>query len=1662
MSDAKASGLRPPSKIGRPCCTLPPKPAIPPSPPRLSMTESMDHLWDNQRRRLSEAGARRASDTSVVLNEDTDSFIIGDRVWVGGTKPGLIAYIGDTQFAPGEWAGVVLDEPIGKNDGSVAGTRYFQCEPKRGIFSRLTRLTRQPLSDASLFSPKSPTSPTQSTKGALDRTSLNASTTSLSSVSHKDLKLGDRVIVSSNQGSKTGVLRFMGITEFAPGEWCGVELDEPVGKNDGSIDDKRYFECRPKHGLFAPLHKVSRSPSSRKSTMCAIHKPSGPSLTTSQRKLGSRESLASVSSIGTNASTAASVSRVSASSTARRAGLRTSTPARSSLQEATRERQQEIEILRKERDLERDRVTKAASQADQAEQAVVTLRQEYEKYREDMERMVQEAQFAYSKILDEKNSLAMQLEEERRKYEDLLFRFEEESLTRDDIQVTNALNEAKIKDLEKQLMEERERVLRLEQDSTKLFEAEEELTRLRSELSSTTLHEQSVLQELRDRNEVFAKERVALEEELQEKNTSLEQYVAKLKTLEDRLNQNHEEMTSMETSRRVLIEEIEKLKLILEEKSSQIDGMTKEFDAKNSALEEELQRVKEMVKEYTKIAEEKDAMIQKAKELETESAKNLQIRETALEEVKAETTRKIELLTASFQEQLQQKDERITELKTQLENANQQVKRLENELSVLQDSGNDKDGRLEETLKTVGELSTKLKSVEENNISLQDELQQLRGKNEDVIRKASETEQQLKGTLAAIIEESVAKTDELKKEWKLREADLENLHNAKIMEVEELSRRLQDMIKEKDKCLQDLNEKFAQKEIMLKELENVIAARDSVIMKKDEEVGDLLKKNLDIQQKMTLHETSKLELENQAQEYKTVIDDLKKQLETSHDKTVHLTKLREKLESEIADLASSSANSSDQLSKYIEEARRKEKELEEVREQASYAEGKLKTTQGKYQEAEENLRKARATVDQLNSELTESRLRVDEELKLKAELHKKITDQEKENERQLAAIVEKDKIAEEELQRITCELSEATNQLQNAKAEIITSAEKYALLEKSHAEELATLRNQRNDIELQLTSSLKEVEELRNVKAKLEIDRETGEGLIKELNEKVTKEADVQVKLQSELSEKDSRLSGLETRIAELEEERKKLEEAASLLESRYNESLKEVEHLKSNYSSTASEISSRLECSLKEKDQIAAERDELKKSLEESTGTVEELKKKLSDTTEEARLMETKLSEARGLEEQNKLLIADLNNVVEAMKKSRVKLEADLEESQEALKKKLQETEETSSDKCNLENTVKILEAELLASKTESLAKDDTLLKLRQSIEESSTREVEILKEQRSLLEAERKSFQDTCDEMKRQIVELQDENGKSTSKINELCHELKAKEDAMNQLSVKMTTLENSQMETSRSQDEIFKLKKEFEKSLEAKQVEINRVRGEYESLKLAKGSLEKTLEETRTELDVISSAAKSKKTEAEKMVKDLTEKLCLAEQESSRLREAQNSLEKDKQILAELAKPLDNYYLESSSNNAAIQGKGNGVTQNNNEVSIQKLLEENETVKSQVDFLNSVIVDMQRKNEALTCKIEVLEMGVPANEADDYSRSTLDKRAAAPRLFCDICDRFDLHDTEDCPRQEQDFADPAPTTKTKKPPIERPYCENCEMFGHDTLNCDDKETF
>ncbi|KAG0488051.1 hypothetical protein HPP92_006600 [Vanilla planifolia] len=71
----------------------------------------------------------------------------------------------------------------------------------------------------------------------------------------KNIKVGDRCEI--DPGEKRGIVKFVGKAEnVAPGFWIGVQLDEPLGKHDGMIKGKRYFECPPQHGILLRPDKV--------------------------------------------------------------------------------------------------------------------------------------------------------------------------------------------------------------------------------------------------------------------------------------------------------------------------------------------------------------------------------------------------------------------------------------------------------------------------------------------------------------------------------------------------------------------------------------------------------------------------------------------------------------------------------------------------------------------------------------------------------------------------------------------------------------------------------------------------------------------------------------------------------------------------------------------------------------------------------------------------------------------------------------------------------------------------------------------------------------------------------------------------------------------------------------------------------------------------------------------------------------------------------------------------------------------------------------------------------------------------------------------------------------------------------------------------------------
>ncbi|KAL4157980.1 hypothetical protein PRNP1_003760 [Phytophthora ramorum] len=68
-----------------------------------------------------------------------------------------------------------------------------------------------------------------------------------------ELEVGAHVAFGAG---KTGIVRFIGETDFASGEWVGIELERPEGKNNGELNGRVYFTCEPNHGLFVKKSMV--------------------------------------------------------------------------------------------------------------------------------------------------------------------------------------------------------------------------------------------------------------------------------------------------------------------------------------------------------------------------------------------------------------------------------------------------------------------------------------------------------------------------------------------------------------------------------------------------------------------------------------------------------------------------------------------------------------------------------------------------------------------------------------------------------------------------------------------------------------------------------------------------------------------------------------------------------------------------------------------------------------------------------------------------------------------------------------------------------------------------------------------------------------------------------------------------------------------------------------------------------------------------------------------------------------------------------------------------------------------------------------------------------------------------------------------------------------
>ncbi|XP_032931798.1 CAP-Gly domain-containing linker protein 1 isoform X9 [Catharus ustulatus] len=1151
MSMLKPSGLKAPSKTIKHGSTL----LKTPTPVAVAPAEKA-------------APSEKSSSTAPAdaHEEFVDDFRVGERVWVNGNKPGFIQFLGETQFAPGQWAGIVLDEPIGKNDGSVAGVRYFQCEPLRGIFTRPSKLTRKVVTEdeangtqtAHASRATSPTSTSAasvvSSSAALPPSGIpqksplaakehatpsqisNLSKTASESISNlseagslkkgeRELKIGDRVLVG---GTKAGVVRFLGETDFAKGEWCGVELDEPLGKNDGAVAGTRYFQCQPKYGLFAPVHKVTKI--GFPSTTPAKAKPAVRKvLPTPLKRSPSASSLSSLSSVASSVSSKPS-----------RTGLLTETSSRyarkisgtTALQEALKEKQQHIEQLLAERDLERAEVAKATSHVGEIEQELALVRDGHDRHVLEMEAKMDQLRAMVEAADREKVELLNQLEEEKRKVEDLQFRVEEESITKGDLEQKRQISEdpentqtklehARIKELEQSLLFEKTKADKLQREL--------EDTRV------ATVSEKSRIMEL-------------------ERDLALR--VKEVAELRGRLDSS-KHMDDVDTSLS-LLQEIsslqEKMAAAGKEHQNEMNSLKEKFGLSEEALQKE---IKALSASNERIAKENESLKTKLDHANKENSDVIELWKSKLESAIASHQQAMEELKVSFSKGVGAQTAEFAELKTQTEKmkldyenemANLKLKQ-ENERSQHLKEMESLKAKLvavtEEKEQNLESLKTKLESVEDQHlVEMEDTLNKLQEaeiKKEKFTSAADEAEK-----VQQAMQETVKKLNQKEEQFALMSAELEQLKSSltemerKLREREEREQQLMEAKTKLENDIAEIMKSSGDSSAQLTRMNDELRLKERQLeqvqleLTKANEKAAQLEKNVE-QTAQKAEQSQQETLKIHQEELKTLQDqltDMKKQIETSQHQYKDLQAKHEKETSELvakhaADIQGFKQNLLD-AEEALKSAQRKNSELEaqaeELQKQAEQARV-AKLAEDVFQAVEQvtkekdaihkekietlaSLENSRQTNQKLQNELDmlkQNNLKNEEELNKSKELlnleNKKVEELKKEFEalklaaalksQQLEALQEENVRLAEELGRSRDEVSShhhkleeersvLNNQLLEMKKSLPSSTLRESTLKKEIDEERASLQKSINVTSALITQKDEELEKLRH------------------------------------------------------------------------------------------------------------------------------------------------------------------------------------------------------------------------------------------------------------------------------------------------------------------------------------------------------------------------------------------------------------------------------------------------------------------------------------------------------------------------------------------------------------------------------------------------------
>ncbi|XP_072353924.1 dynactin subunit 1-like isoform X2 [Scyliorhinus torazame] len=504
----------------------------------------------------------------------------------------------------------------------------------------------------------------------------------------RPLKVGWRVEVIGK--GHRGTVAYVGATMFASGKWVGVILDDAKGKNDGTVQGKRYFTCEESHGIFVRQSQIqlvedaadSTSPetpqeasSSKVPKRELTETPKSKLRGAKPKKQPTRRTKATRS--GTAASSGASATP--SPSAAEKSSSEPSTPAQTplaapviptpttglplphappllspkeeeNLRAQVKDLEEKLETLKMKRNEDRIKL------------------KELEKFRIQVEQLHEWKQ----KMQEQQNELQRQLKDAKKEAKDAL-----ESRDRYMEEMADTADAIEMATLDKEMAEERAESLQQEVDSLK--EKVEELTM----------------------------DLEILKHEIEEKGTDGAASSYHVKQLEEQNGRLKEALVRMRDLSASEKQEHSKLQKAMEKKNSELEGMRQQ-------REKVLEEMKLAEKTIDELKEQVDAALGAEEMVETLTEWNLDLEEKVRQ--LRETVSDLEAINEMNDELQENSRETELELREQLDLAGARVREAEKRVEAAQETVAD----YQQTIKKYRELTSHLQDVNRELMSQQE------------------------------------------------------------------------------------------------------------------------------------------------------------------------------------------------------------------------------------------------------------------------------------------------------------------------------------------------------------------------------------------------------------------------------------------------------------------------------------------------------------------------------------------------------------------------------------------------------------------------------------------------------------------------------------------------------------------------------------------------------------------------------------------------------------------------------------------------------------------------------------------------------------------------------------------------------------------------------